>query len=150
MFPDDFRKDVMIIKMKISFYHFKKRNYIKRMALETLLYAQVVVIRRKDVKLTGENKNKNKVKIKFQGHSTRSQRWFKLDFDWIKVNFSTYEFKFYRKLFHNHDNTQDTNTFEIYQLSIGNSKCVENLRVTVMPQCSSIIRGRFIAVVLGV
>ena len=55
MFPDDFRKDVMIIKMKISFYHFKKRNYIKRMALETLLYAQVVVIRRKDLKFTEAN-----------------------------------------------------------------------------------------------
>ena len=53
------------------------------------LYAQVVKLRQKYLKLILENKNKNEAKFNFQGQSTRSQLWFDLDFDWIEVNFST-------------------------------------------------------------
>ena len=48
------------------------------MAVEQGLYAQVVKIRRKDLKFIAANKNKNEAKFKFQGLSARSQRWFDL------------------------------------------------------------------------
>ena len=89
------------------------------------LYAQVVKIRQNDLKFVAANKNKNEAKFKFQGQSTRSQRWFDLEFYWIEVNFSTREPDFYKKLFQKHDNTQDTNTFKIFQVPIGNSKYAE-------------------------
>ena len=45
------------------------------MATEQGLYAQVVMLRRKDLKSTEANKNKNEAKFKFQGQSARSQRF---------------------------------------------------------------------------
>ena len=115
--------------------------------MEQVLYAQVFMISRKDLKLIAENKNKNEAKFNFQGQSARSQHWFDLGFDWIEVNFSTNEPYLYKKLFQSHDNTQDTNTLKLFQVSIGNSKCVENSSFTMMPQCSSIVRIHWIAVV---
>ena len=64
-------------------------------------------------------------RIDFSNVSARSHIWFDLDFDWIGVNFSTREPDFYKKLFQSHNYTQDTNTFKIFQIPIGNSKCVE-------------------------
>ena len=52
------------------------KNNIKQMAMEQGLYAQVVKLRRKDLKFIAENKNKNEAKFKFQGQSTKSQRYF--------------------------------------------------------------------------
>ena len=46
-------------------------------------------------KLIAENKNKNEAKFKFQDQSTRSQRWFDLEFDSIEVIFITRETYFY-------------------------------------------------------
>ena len=43
----------------------------------------------------------------------------------IEVNFSTREPDFYKKLFQSHDDTQDKNIFKIFQVPIGNAKCVE-------------------------
>ena len=60
------------------------------MAMEQGLYAQVVMLCWKYFKITEANKNKNKAKFEFQCQFTRSQRWFDLDFDWIKVNFITH------------------------------------------------------------
>ena len=51
--------------------------------MEQVLYAQVVNLRRKDLKFIAANKNKNEAKFKFQGQSARSQRWFDLEFDCI-------------------------------------------------------------------
>ena len=96
--------------------------------MEQGLYAQVVNISREDLIFIAKNKNKNEAKFKFQGQSARSQRWFDLEFDCIGVNFSTCESDFYKKRFHSHDNTQDTNTFKFFQVPIGNSKCVENFK----------------------
>ena len=59
--------------------------------MEQGLYAQVINIIQKDLKLIAENNNKNEAKFKFQGQYARSQRWFDLDFDWIEVKFSTSE-----------------------------------------------------------
>ena len=69
------------------------------MATEQALYAQVVKLRRKYLKLIAANKNENEAKFKFQGQSERSQRWFDLEFDWIKVNFNTNEPDLYKKRF---------------------------------------------------
>ena len=53
--------------------------------MEQVLYAQVVKLRRNDLKFIAANKNKNEAKLKFQGLSAISQRWFDLDFDWIGI-----------------------------------------------------------------
>ena len=57
------------------------KNNMKRMAMEQGLHAQVVMIHLKYSKFFAADKNKNEAKFKFQGQSTRSQRWFDLDFD---------------------------------------------------------------------
>ena len=46
----------------------------------------------------------------------------------IEVNVSTREPDFYKKSFQSHGNTQDTNTFKIFKVPIGNSKCVETFK----------------------
>ena len=69
------------------------------MDTEQGLYAQVVKLYRKDLKLIAANTNKNEAKFKFQGQSARSQSWFDLEFDWIEVNVSTRETDFYKKRF---------------------------------------------------
>ena len=45
------------------------------MAMEQGLYAQVVVLHQKYLKITEANKNKNEAKFKFQGQSLISKRW---------------------------------------------------------------------------
>ena len=102
------------------------KNNIKQMATEQGLYEQVVKLRQKDLKFIAANKNKNEAKVKFQGQFARSQSWFDLEFDCIEVNFSTHDPDFYKKTFQSHDDTQDTNAFKLFQVPIGNSKCVEN------------------------
>ena len=75
------------------------KSSIKRMAMEQVLYAQVVNLLRKYLKFLIADKNKNEAKFKFQGQSTRSQRWFDLDFDCIEVIFSAREPDFYSEPF---------------------------------------------------
>ena len=104
------------------------KNNIKRIAMEKLLYAQVVKLRQKYLKCIAANKNKNEAKFKFQGLSARSQIWFDLDFDWIEVNFSTREPDLYKNIFQIHDDTQYTNKFKSFQVPIGNSKFMENFK----------------------
>ena len=98
------------------------------MAMEQGLYAQLVKIRLKYLKFIAANKNKNEAKSKFQDQSERSQHWFDFDFDWIEVNFSTSEPDFYKKTFQVHDGIQDTNIFQSFQVTIGNTKCVETFK----------------------
>ena len=69
------------------------------METEQGLYAQVVKLRWKDLKLIAANKNKNEATFKFQGLSARSQRCFDIEFDWIEVDFSTCEPNFYKMFF---------------------------------------------------
>ena len=108
-----------------QFLPLEVKTNIKRMSAEQGLYAQVVMLFRKDLKSTEANKNKNESKFKFQGQSSRSQRWFDIDLDWIEVNFSTREPEFNRKFFQRHEDKQDTNTFQIFQAPIVNSKCAK-------------------------
>ena len=72
------------------------------------------------------DKNKNESKFKFQGQPGRSRLWFDLDLDWIDINFSTREPDFYKKLFQNHDNEQETDTFITFQVPIRNAKVVKS------------------------
>ena len=104
------------------------KNNIKRMAMENGLYAQVVKLLWKNLEFIAANKNKNEAKCKFQGQSAISQRWFDLEFDCIEVNSSTREPDFYKKRFQSHDDAQDTNSFKLFQVPIGNSKCVETFK----------------------
>ena len=92
--------------------------------MEQGLYAQVVKLCRKDFKFVAAYNNENEDKLKFQGLSAKSQRCFDIDFDLIEVRFSTREPDFYKKSFQIHDNTQDTSTFKIFQVPIGNTKYV--------------------------
>ena len=73
------------------------------MATEQGLYAQVVKLNQKDLKIFAENKNKNEAKFNFQVQSAIC--WFNPDFDWIKVNFSTRKTDLYIKPFHIHEDT---------------------------------------------
>ena len=93
--------------------------------MEQSLYAQLIMFRRKDLKFDAADKNKNKSKFKFQGQSARSQLWFDLDLDWIDMNFSTREPDLYKKLFQSNDKEQETNTFKLFQVPIGNVKVVK-------------------------
>ena len=98
------------------------------MAVEQGLYAQVIMLHRKYLKFSATDKNKNEAKFKFQGQSAISQRWFDLDFYCIEVNFSTRESDIYKKLSQSHDDKQYTNTYKIFPVPIGNSKCVETFK----------------------
>ena len=98
------------------------------MDIEQGLYAKTVMIIQKYLKFIAKNKNNNEAKFKFQGQSARSYCQFDTDFDWIEVNFSTREPDFYKKLFLSHEDTQDTNTFKLFQVPTGNSKCVEKFK----------------------
>ena len=51
--------------------------------MEQEIYAKLVKLRQKYLKVIAANKNKNEAKFKFQGQSARSQRWFDLEFDCI-------------------------------------------------------------------
>ena len=88
----------------------------------------MIKLRRNGLKFTATNKNKNVAKFKFQGQSARSQRRFELDFYWIELSFSTRKPDLYKKPFQTHDNTQDKNTSKVFQVPIGNSKCVETFK----------------------
>ena len=96
---------------------------------------------RKYLKTIEANKDKSEAKFNFQCQSVRSQRWLDLDFDWIEESFSTREPELYREIFQRNDDTKDTNTFRMFEVSIVNSKFVEKLSFTVMPQCSSIVKS---------
>ena len=75
------------------------KNNKKIIDMEQGLYEQVINISRKCFKFIAANKNKNKAKFKFQGLSTRAQRWFDLEFYLIEVNFSTRETDLYNNCF---------------------------------------------------
>ena len=80
------------------------------------------------MKITEDHENKNEDNFKFQVQSVRSQRWFDLDFDCIKENFSTRDSDFYKKTFQRHDETQGTNAFKMFVFPIGNAKNVKEIR----------------------
>ena len=86
IFSDDFMKECKDNSNEALDIPREVKNNIKRMAMEQGLYSQVIMLRQKDLNFFATDKIKNKAKFKFQGQSSRSQRWFYLDFDWIKFN----------------------------------------------------------------
>ena len=98
------------------------------MATEQGLYTLVVILRRKDMNITEENKNKNEDKFKFQGQYARSQRWFDLDFDLIEEDFNVREPGLFKKIYQRHDETKDKNTLKMFVVPIRNSKKVEEMK----------------------
>ena len=93
--------------------------------METGLYPQVFMLRRKDFKIMEANKKQNEAKLKFQSHSARPQSWLNIDIGWIWENIITREPGLYRKIYQRHDKTQDENTFKNFEVPIENSKCVK-------------------------
>ena len=87
--------------------------------MEKGLHAQVLMLLQNVLIFTDANKNKNEAKFKFQGQYARSQHCFLLEFYWIEVHFSTLEPYVYKKLFQIHENTQNINTFKLFQSPIG-------------------------------
>ena len=142
IFPDDFIKQCNDNSNEAINIPIEVKNNINRMAMEQGLYAQLVMISRKDLKFIAEDKNKTEAKLNFQGQSARSQRLFDIDFDCVEVNFITREPNLYRKLSPSHDDTQDTNTFKFFQVPIGNSKCVESFKFHNDAPISNIFRSR--------
>ena len=59
--------------MNIMIYHAKVKNNIELMAMEQGLYAQVIMLRQKDLKSVATDKIKNESTFKFQIKSDRSQ-----------------------------------------------------------------------------
>ena len=111
------------------------------MAMKQGLYAQVVKLRRKDLKFVATDWDKNEAKFEFQGQSARSQRWFDLDFDWIEVNFSTREPDFYKNIFkamtiHKILIHSDYFKFQLEMQNVWN-----HLSLKIMPQSSSMVRS---------
>ena len=67
--------------------------------------------------------------LKFTSIQSKSRSNHSCDLaDWIEVNFSTREPDFYKKKIQSHYDTQDINTFKIFQVPIGNAKCVESFK----------------------
>ena len=98
------------------------------METEQGLYAQVIMLCQKDLKFVAIDKIKNEAKFKFQGQSAISQRWFDHAFEWIELNFITREPDLYKKVFQSHNDKQDTNTYKIFQVPLGNEKCVKSFK----------------------
>ena len=93
--------------------------------MEQDLYAQVVMIHQKD----SENKkvNENTKKYNFHGQSTISRRWFDLDPEWLEETFMACELYFYQKLHKNSTRGDDTKTYQLFAVPIGNAKTTEEM-----------------------
>ena len=64
------------------------------MALENGLYAQEVIIHRREL---DDKKKKDKTKkYNFQGQQAGTKHWFDIDHEWLKENFMTREQDFYK------------------------------------------------------
>ena len=81
IFTDDFIKHCKNNANESHKKPIEVKNNIRQMTMEQVLYAQVVMLFRKDLNITEENRNKNEAKFKLQVQSARLQCWFDLDFD---------------------------------------------------------------------
>ena len=94
--------------------------------MEQGLYAQVVMIFRKESEDKKEKENTKK--YNFQGKSARSRRWFDLDYVWLEENFRTREPDFYKKLYQAKFRGDDTKIYQIFGVSIGNEKTTRKVQ----------------------
>ena len=76
-----------------------------------------------------DNKIENE-KIKqyqFQGQYARLTGWFDLYHEWLEELFCTLEPDFYKQLYKINTEVQETNSFQIFVVSMGNTKITEEL-----------------------
>ena len=72
---------------------------------------------------SGNKKGKeNTKKYNFQGKSTRSRRWFNHDHEWLEENFMARKPDFYEKNYQMNNNGDDTKTYQLFVVPIGNAK----------------------------
>ena len=84
----------------------------------------MAIIRQKD---SNNKKEKEKTKkYNFQGKYERSIFWFNLDHEWLVENFRTRETDFYKN-YQNNTKVNDTKTYQLFVVRIGNTKITENI-----------------------
>ena len=74
MFSNDFTKECKNNSNEAQYISCEVKNNTKIMVMEQGLYAQLIMICRKDLKFFATDKNKNEAKFKVKGQSSRSQR----------------------------------------------------------------------------
>ena len=73
------------------------------------------------------NKEKGKTnKYNFQGQFARSILWLDIDLEWLEEKFSTHELDFYFKILSKNIRGQETKTYQLFVVPIGNAKIREN------------------------
>ena len=75
-----------------------------------------------------KKEKENTTKYNFQVQSARSRRWFYPDNEWLKKNFITREPDFYGKLYQTKFRGDDTKTFQIFGVPIGNEKITRKVQ----------------------
>ena len=96
------------------------------MALENGLYAQVVMILRREL---DDKKEKNKTKkFNFQGQSERTKHWFDIDHEWLKENFMTRKPDFYKKIHQTKFRGHKTQNHQKFGVPIGNTKMTKQVQ----------------------
>ena len=84
------------------------------------------MIRRKE---SYDKKEKEKTNnYNFQGQSATSRRWFDLFHEQLKDNFRTRELYLYRKMYQTKVRDDDTKTFQIFRVPIGNAKITRKVK----------------------
>ena len=111
--------------MNLRTYQMKSKHLFK-MAMDRGLYVQVVMICRRES--YDKKETKNIKKYNFQGKSARSRRWFNIDYQWLKEKFRTLEPYFYRKLYQTKFRGDDTKTYQIFGVIIGNAKITRKVQ----------------------
>ena len=111
--------NVEIFQMNLRTYQIKS-NHLWKMAMEQGLNAQVVMILQKES--DNEKKKWKDQEYNFQGQSAISRRWFDLDNEWLEENLSIREPHFYLKMYQTKFRGNDTKTYKIFGVPIGNAK----------------------------
>ena len=96
------------------------------MAMGHGLYAQVVMIRRRESDIKKE-KEKTK-KYNFQIQSARLWSWFDIYHEWLEENFRTRGLDFYRKLYQTKLRGDYAKTFQIFGVKIDNAKIIRKVK----------------------
>ena len=112
-------------KMNLQTYQIKSKQ-LKKIATKQGLYAQFFMIHRRK---SSDKKEKGKTKkYKPQVQSARTKHWFDLDHEWLKENFMTREPDFYKKIYQTKFRGDNTKTYQIFGVIIGNAKMTRNVQ----------------------
>ena len=96
------------------------------MALEQGLYAQVIMILRREL---DDIKEKYKTtKFNLEGQSAKTKHWFDLDHEGLKDNFMTREPDFYKRLYQTKFMGDTTQEYQKFGVPIGNTKTTKKVQ----------------------